>query len=412
MLHKRQEIEHYKRNIKNYITISYLNAAILIWGVMTLYYAFKGLSFLEISLLQSIGSIITIILEIPSGWVSDRYGHSFILKVSAICRVIAIFFLIISNKFCLFLIAEIFSSIAISSQSGADTALFYNSLTKTGQQEEYSIIKAKIRGRQSLIRIASRLAAPLFFSIFAELPFICSGIIYFIITVLTIGYITPVQKVSENKRTNNKEVCKNKKAKPDFAKVRVYIIHNLSRYKLFIAYSLLSAFVLVSVSNYSQFISPFLVERGLDIKWLGVVLAMASIGDYVGTKLVSRFKNINRSYLLLLLAIIISGFVMWGGMKETILGGAIGYFGINMVYSPFVILLEETLNKVIENKYRATLLSIGNQVDELFGIVADPIIGRAIDISGFRVVYIWMSIISIIMLFIISILITKGRIKK
>lgn len=382
------ELLQYQKNIKNYETISYWNAAILIWGVMTLYYSWRGLSFFEISVIQSIGAAVTIALEIPSGWASDRYVHAFALRISALCNVIAVFLLIISKHFLLFLTAEIFSAIASAAQSGADTALFYNSLTKVGRQEEYAAIRAKIRGRQSLIRVVSRFAAPLIFSIFGTLPFILSGIIYLLIACLTLRY----RSFDCNHRENAKE------ANRDRIQTKSGILPVIAKYKRFILYSALSAFILVSVSNYSQYVSPFLVERGLDIQWLSVVLAAASVGDYIGTKFIPVFQNVKNRNLIFLLAILICGFVIWGGFSNTVIGGAVGYFGISMMYSPFAILLGESLNKAIDNRYRATLLSISNQFDEVFGIVMDPVIGAAIDAAGFRMVYICLGAISALLL--------------
>lgn len=383
------ELLQYRKNIKNYETINYWNAAILIWGVMTLYYNWRGLSFFEISVIQSIGAVVTIALEIPSGWLSDRYGHAFALRISALCNVIAVVLLIISNHFFLFLAAEIFSATASAAQSGADTALFYNSLTKLGRQEEYAAIRAKIRGRQSLIRVASRFIAPLIFSIFGTLPFIFSAGIYLIIACLTLRY--------KNFDCNSGETEK-VADQTEAAETRRGILRILVKYKRFILYSILSAFVLVSVSNYSQYVSPFLVERGLDIKWLSVVLAAASVGDYLGTKLIRVLRGVKNNDLIFLLAILICGFVIWGGFSDTVIGGAAGYFGISMMHSPFTILLGDSLNKAIDNRYRATLLSVSNQFDEVFGIAMDPIIGAAIDAAGFRMVYICMGAISALLL--------------
>lgn len=401
MLQKKQKLYYYERNIINYKTISYLNSAVLIWPVMTLYYAFKGLNFFEIAVLQSVGSIITIILEVPLGWVSDRYGYSFILRVSALGRVISVLFLIVSDNFKLFLVAEIFSSIATAAQSGTDTALLYDSLIQVGKQDNYSIITAKIRGKQSLIRIVARLLAPLLFSGCEVLPFICSGGIYCIVMALTIRYVSPAQELNEKKKnkSNFSGSFKNK-------------INHLKKYKLFISYSFLSAFILISVSNYSQYISPFLSELGLDIKWLGMILSLASIGDYIGTKFVKQLKKLNQNRVLLLGAILISGIVMLGGMGETAISATMVYFSINLIYSPFAIILGENLNRVIDNKYRATLLSISSLLDEMFAICIDPIIGIAIDLLGFRATYIRLGLISIIVLMLTSVLIIKRKYTK
>lgn len=392
-----------KRNIKNYEWISYFNATILIWGVMTLYYNFKGLNFLEISLLQSIGSVIVIILEIPLGWISDRYGHSTVLKISALTKVLGVLSLIVFDTFYLLIISEIFLAIATAAQSGADTALLYESLIETGKEKEYTDILARVRGRQSLIRILSRIIAPLTFMWFAELPFIISLLIYLIINMLTLGYMTPSKEVQSDKVQSDKVQSNG---------VKKRLLNVIITNKSFIAYSILSAFVLVSVSNYSQYISPFLVERGLNIKWLGIVMAAASLGDYLGTKLVKVSKKMDRTRTLVLLAMVIFCFVLLGGANETILGGAFAYFGINIAYSPFIVLLKESINSVIDNKYRATFLSVSSQFDELFSILIDPAIGVSIDILGFKLVYVWLGIISIFLLAIITIVINRGTLNR
>lgn len=390
-----------KKNIKNYELINYFNATILIWGVMILYYNFKGLSFLQIALLQSAGSVMTIALEIPTGWLSDRYGYSLILKVSSISRIIALITLIIFNDFYLLFISEMFFSLAGSAQSGADTALFYESLIKSDKKEEYTNIKGKIRGRGSLIRIGTRLIAPVMFAYSPKLPFIISLFIYIVITALTMRYTDPSKPIMKTKvKEKNNE--KNKVVKDRILEI---IIKN----KTFILYSLLSAFVLVSVSNYSQYLGPFLEERGLNIKWLGVVMASASLGDYLGTKSIKYLKTKNKEKVLLILAAFIFIFIFSGGVRKTILGGAIAYFGINVIYSPFSILLGESINEVISNKYRATLLSISNQFDEIFFVLIDPIIGLSIDILGFGLSYVYLGTVSTFLLIIVSILIKKYR---
>lgn len=191
--------------------------------------------------------------------------------------------------------------------------------------------------------------------------------------------------------------------------VKDKILEIIKKNKTFIVYSLLSAFVLVSVSNYSQYLGPFLKGRGLDIKWLGVVMASASLGDYLGTKSIKYLKTKNKEKILLILAAFIFIFIFLGGARKTILGGAIAYFGINLIYSPFSILLGESINEVISSKYRATLLSISNQFDEMFFMLIDPLIGFSIDILGFGLSYVYLGTASTFLLIIVSVLIKKCR---
>ena len=71
-----------ERNISLYTWSNYLNSGVLIWTVITLYYLWRGLNYFDIALVQSFGAIATAVLEIPTGWVSDHYGHHRVLKLA------------------------------------------------------------------------------------------------------------------------------------------------------------------------------------------------------------------------------------------------------------------------------------------------------------------------------------------
>ncbi len=395
------------RNIKLYEYINYLTAAVLIWSVTTLYYNAKGLSFFEISLLQSIGSVLTICLEIPSGWVSDRFGNTYVLRISAVSSFFAVLCLILFHDFKLLIISEAFFSIASAAKSGADTALFYDTLTQLDRRDDYKKILSRIRGRQSLIRIFARLLSPALFAVAKDIPFWISLGMYLIIVLLTAGYVMPARGDDKTEEKAEKKEKEDKKST-----VKENLVRILIKYKRFIAYCVLSSLMIALVSNYSQYISPFLNGRGLDVKWLGIILALSSVGEYLGTKTTHYLSGKNQKNVLLVLGIAIAVFVCIGGITTTPIGGAVGYFGVNMIYSPFVILLSDALNSVIDDKYRATLLSVSNMLDEMFSVVVDPIIGIGIDALGFGKVYIWMSMIVIAAFSIIGILIKINVCKK
>ena len=84
---------------------------------------------------------------------------------------------------------------------------------------------------------------------------------------------------------------------------------------------------------------------------------------------------------------IIALFVFCSGMFNTIPGTIVAYFMINALYAPFNILLGSELQRVIPSQRRATMLSISNQLDDLFSVLTDPFIGMGIDRLGFGMVY-------------------------
>lgn len=382
----------YESNTKIFAYIRYLNSSVLFWSVITLFYTNKGLSFFEIATIQSIGAVVTIILELPSGMLSDKKGHDFVLKIAAAASFLAVVVLTVSSSFYLILLSEILFSIASAGESGADVAIFYDSLKAIGKEPEFAQRRAKISSRQAVIRFFSRLIGPILFSISPTLPFYISLVIYLMMMIFAFSY--KWETVNDKEKEDSE---KTEKAKGI-----------LSRYKGFIFLCLFSALMLTIVSNYSQFLAPYLTSIGFDIKLLGIVTALASAGDYIGSKLVILFKKARSSTTMMFFsAILIVIFLFISGM-DNLLFAITGYVGLTMFYSPFTILLSEKLNNVISSKYRATMLSVSNQIDEFFSILVDPVIGLFIDNSGFGFVWRSLAIISFLCL-LISLCILKCK---
>lgn len=388
------------KNVYTYKKIGYLNASILFWSLGTLYYVYRGMNFFQIAALQSIGSIMSAILEVPTGWLSDKYGHTTVLKISSIAKICAVFLMIIANNFWVFLISEFFFSLGTAAQSGADTALLFESLKINGKEDEYTDIISKVRSRQSLIRMAVRLIAPVLYTVQPELPFILSAFIYIAIAVFTYRYI-PLILRSEN--VIDKTECHPGNWWHTIQKK----VSSIALNKAFIIYSLFSSVLLISVSNYCQYIGPYLEGLGFTIGYLGIVTSFASIGEYIGIKLVRLLKNFHVTTLLVVLSGIIALFVFTSGMRNSLPAAIIAYCGINAIYAPFTILLSNELQKVIPSHRRATMLSISSQLDDIISVLTDPFIGIGIDKLGFGIIYQVVSVITLIFIIIVFIFVKR-----
>lgn len=114
-----------------------LNITSAIW---VLYLAFKGMSLIEIGILESIYHITGLIFEIPTGALADMYGRKFCVVLGRIVCVISCILMITSNSFLEFALAFILSCAAINLNSGAAEALVYDSLKELGEEEDYKRI--------------------------------------------------------------------------------------------------------------------------------------------------------------------------------------------------------------------------------------------------------------------------------
>ncbi len=113
----------------------FLNS-LLFWQAVWFLYFQSALSGAEAIVLYSIYDISTTILEVPSGYFSDRIGRRYTLMLSAICMLLGCLTIAMGNSFALFAIGQILFGAGAAFKSGTDSALLYETLAATGHADE------------------------------------------------------------------------------------------------------------------------------------------------------------------------------------------------------------------------------------------------------------------------------------
>ena len=414
-----------EKNILLYEWSNYINSSVLIWTILTLYYLWRGLSYFDIALVQSVGAIATVVLEIPTGWISDRCGHHIVLKIASFSRLVAIVTLTFANSFLLMVASELFFSLASASQSGAGSAFLFEATNANSGMDRkngaYALILSKMTGTQSIIRITVRLIAPVLFSINPLTPFVISIFVYFLGLLVTLEF--KENDVSPNRRNNclpeEDGFIRTRTSKLNLKEnVQTFFqeLIKIVKTNIFISLCTVSAISLILVSNYSQFIAPNLTSMGFDIKFLGIVTAAASLGEFFGSRLTAKIvKTLKNSYkksaediiafsgnveFLVILAIlsVIAILMLCAGLIPSIYVCIFTYVAINLFSTTLSILINNQMNLIAEENNRATLLSVSNQIEEIASVVSDPLIGIALDFSGFGTTYVGLGCITLVVI--------------
>lgn len=414
-----------EKNILLYEWSNYINSSVLIWTILTLYYLWRGLSYFDIALVQSVGAIATAVLEIPTGWISDRCGHHIVLKIASFSRLVAIVTLTFANSFLLMVASELFFSLASASQSGAGSAFLFEATNANSGMDRkngaYALILSKMTGTQSIIRITVRLIAPVLFSINPLIPFVISIFVYFLGLLVTLEF--KENNVSPNRGSNclpeEDGFIRTRTSKLNLKEnVQTFFqeLIKIVKTNIFISLCTVSAISLILVSNYSQFIAPNLTSMGFDIKFLGIVTAAASLGEFFGSRLTARIvKTLKNSYkksagdiitfsgnveFLVILAIlsVIAILMLCAGLIPSIFVCIFTYVAINLFSTTLSIFINNQMNLIAEENNRATLLSVSNQIEEIASVVSDPLIGIALDFSGFGTTYVCLGCITLVVI--------------
>lgn len=130
-----------RRNIALYPWFKFVQQ-LLFWQATWFLYFEGRLSAAEAILLYVVADMATTILEVPSGYMSDRLGRRRTLLVAAVAYMVASALLIVSDSFALFALANVLLGAAWAFASGTDTALLYESLkaeARAGEVEEQEL---------------------------------------------------------------------------------------------------------------------------------------------------------------------------------------------------------------------------------------------------------------------------------
>ena len=155
---------------------------------------------------------------------------------------------------------------------------------------------------------------------------------------------------------------------------------------------------------------------GFDIKFLGIVTAAASLGEFFGSRLTAKIvKTLKNSYkksagdiitfsgnveFLVILAIlsVIAILMLCAGLIPSIYVCIFTYVAINLFSTTLSILINNQMNLIAGENNRATLLSVSNQIEEIASVVSDPLIGIALDFSGFGTTYVCLGCITLVVI--------------
>lgn len=109
---------------------------LLFWQATWFLFFQSELSAAEAILIYVFADLATTLLEIPSGYFSDRFGRRITLVLSSLAGVAAAFLQAVGSEFWVFAVAQLALGAHLAFASGTDSAMLYESLEETGRETE------------------------------------------------------------------------------------------------------------------------------------------------------------------------------------------------------------------------------------------------------------------------------------
>ena len=108
------------------------------WITVFFLYMSQTLPLDQVIQLSSVYYLSVFVLEVPSGYFSDRVGRRTTLLMSAAALLVSYSCFIVGGSFAWFATGQFFLAAGIALQSGTDTAFHYDSLKALGCEHEYA----------------------------------------------------------------------------------------------------------------------------------------------------------------------------------------------------------------------------------------------------------------------------------
>jgi len=357
----------YQSNIVKYQIYSAISGFTVVGPLLNLFYLSADISYSQLSLIEIASLIVLVVLEVPTGLISDLLGRKTSIFLG--CILMGAEFLLIASgfTFSIFIIAALLGGIGISLESGADQSLLYDSLKKLKKEHEFK----KYLGRSSAIfKISAAVAGILWGYIYQHeqvLVFYFSGGMFIIL-----GFFSLTMKETVT-RKDTKVGNQNIVAKVDYVKecksICLRSFCTMKNNKHLLVMLLFTGLVGTTIRAHTAIIrTPMLDDLLPNAEHLGFFLALglglSSLVNWYSYKLAKMF---NERQVFFLIPLVMGCIYLLSGIFNH-LSLIFLFFIIYLINAFQEVFISDYWHKHFSSRQRATLISFTGASQSFIGV--------------------------------------------
>lgn len=360
-----QEKNIYRRNIQvNYI-YWFFECLNFTRGFWMLYLFSKGMTLVQLGILEGVFHITSFLMETPTGVVADLFGRKASRIIGRLIMVFHLLLLIFGTSFTHFLLAFILCAISWNLESGAGDAFVYDSLLENKEEDEFMKVNGRneviMQGAQALGLVIGGWIAlrsyEVLFSVEILATVLCLGIALFF-KETTVGRVKISEKPSLLSCLKSQYVDSFKIVKGNNRLIYMIVFMNA-----------LGAFA-TTAFFYMQI---YCNENGVQEGMMGIILALSCVFAALGGLLAYKIEGAIKERNLLLALPIAYMLIMWCMVEFK--SALFAFMAIGFFDSVLFVVYTDYINKIIPSDKRATLLSFSSMVFSFFMISVFPVFG-------------------------------------
>ncbi len=306
---------------------------------------------------MSLGMLAGFLLEVPSGYLADRFGHKKTLILSKICMLIATLCYVFGWGYVYLMIASVFIALGFAFASGTIQAFTHETLESLWREDEYSGIMSKIKWKASLIQVATFALLPMLAEFNILIPFyIWIGIDLLGLWVAT-SLVQPVIHKKVKRIKNLREIMKEWQA-TDFYYVALF-------------FSFIGSFFI----GFTTFREPYLLSLDLAVFYIWIISAWSRLARRGFSHFTWRIsKNVTLSQLMVFEMFFFAFYFLSVALLPNIyFVGVMLALGLGYRYARSPVISQYIIKQLPDQRYKSTALSMKSQLGMLFW-VATPLL--------------------------------------
>lgn len=376
-----------KKNITKNYWYSLVNSLNLTHGLWMIYLAHKGMSLLEIGMLEGFFHVCSLIMEVPTGAIADLLGRKASRVAGRISGLVSLLILIFSNTFWMFACSFFFSALSYNLESGSGEALVFDSLKVIKEEKGYTKVAGNLEAIFQTASIFSLIVGGLLGEKSFMLAFMSAIVVSVIAIVLAMTfYEPPIEKV-----VNSEHSVKN------------FLIHTYESFKTLFSKRIIASLTLftTTLSAFTTvifyYIQNYWKSTGLSVATIGVYLAIGSAGGALLSFNITRIEAVLKRFklgnfakypflcfaLIIFVGIFLISFS--GFSQETSWITVIALTLVMAGESGMFVSFNNFLNQNIPSHQRATIISIESMLFSIVMIALFPVFGWIAELTSFKV---------------------------
>ena len=344
-----------------------------------LFFIQNGLSLLQIGLLESIFHGTSLLCEIPSGMLADRFSYKTNLYLARLASIVSsILILFGQGNFWIYALAMMVSAWSYNFDSGTSTAFLYDSAVEAGQKDRYLQISSFLSGVAEVTRTLGTVVAGFFIHGALAWTYLIAIGLSFLSIILIYFMKEPMAKRERNEVLTFKKIVLQVRKEWQEKPVLFYWM---------LTYQLVGTIMCMFYYYYQQKISDLSGWQVSLVMLIGSGLNLLAV--YVASQIGKKW-NSNRVFPTL---VALTGLALLLVFFGTPFAFLLVYLLTDTLYAVYQPIYFNDLQGYLPSSVRATMLSINSMLFSLSMIVIFPLTGWLIDRWGLIAVFLVLGLI-------------------